>query len=119
MCVVSNIGDTWAEKFIPNHPWVDPYNPYTQPESPAEKLRRLMEKMNESAKHSQMSDEITELKKNFESLQNEMRELKKLLIAAKKYDEATGQPNCEMDEKVKLIKSIAEVLGVDMSEVFK
>jgi hypothetical protein len=35
----------------------------------------------------------------FESLKQEVEELKKLLKAAKAYDEATGQPNCEMRER--------------------
>jgi len=54
----------------------------------------------------------------FEALRKEMEELKQLLLAAKKYDEATGQPDCEVDEKVALIKAVAKAVGVDMDAVF-
>jgi hypothetical protein len=58
-------------------------------------------------------------KADFEALRREVQELKKLLIAANEFDKATGQPHCEMDEKVKLIKAIAKMVGVDLSEVFE
>lgn len=48
-----------------------------------------------------------------------MQELKKLLLAAKEYDKNTGQPDCHADDKVALIKKIAELAGVNMDEVFK
>lgn len=54
----------------------------------------------------------------FEALKKEMEELKKLLLAAKRYDEATGQPDCEMEDKVELITKLAKLVGVDMQEVF-
>lgn len=55
----------------------------------------------------------------FLKLKGELEELKKLLIAAKKFDEATGQPDCEKEKNVVAIKKMAEFLGVDLSEVFK
>lgn len=51
------------------------------------------------------------------ALRVEVIELRKLLEAAKKFDRATGQPDCEMDEKVKLIRSLAEQLRVDLGDV--
>ena len=56
--------------------------------------------------------------KRLEELEKEVRELRELLLKAKKFDEETGQPECEMDEKVAFIKNLADMLGVDMSEVF-
>lgn len=90
MCMVSNVGDGWADKFPDKYPNFPP--PYIQPAgvSPSE----------------------------FYSLRREVQELKKLLEAAKKFDAATGQPDCEMDEKVKLIKAIAKMVGVDLGEIF-
>jgi hypothetical protein len=41
----------------------------------------------------------------------------KTLVADKEYDAATGQPDCEMDDKVELLKRIAELVGVDVREV--
>lgn len=54
----------------------------------------------------------------FDALKKEMEELKQLLLAAKKYDEATGQPDCEMEDKVKIIKDLAKMVGVDFEQVF-
>ena len=56
--------------------------------------------------------------REFEALKKEVQELRKLLEAAKEYDKNTRQPDCEMDEKVGFIKSLAEYLGVDMTQVF-
>ena len=52
------------------------------------------------------------------ALRAEVKELRKLLLASKKFDEATGQPDCEMGEKVALIKAIAKMVGVDMKDIF-
>lgn len=57
-------------------------------------------------------------KLEFEALKKEVQELKKLLIAAKQFDEVTGQKDCEMEDKIKFIKEIADAVGVDLSEVF-
>lgn len=57
-------------------------------------------------------------REEFEALKKELESLKKLLKAAKIYDEETGQPNCEMDAKVDLIKKLAEIVGVDLEDIF-
>lgn len=54
----------------------------------------------------------------FDALKREVQELKKVLEAAKKFDEVTGQKDCEMDDKVALIKKVAEMVGVDLGNVF-
>lgn len=95
MCMVSNIGDGWAEKFPHHWPQIPP--------NPPPKFNIIQSGIS---------------KADFDALKKEVQELKKLLEAAKKFDEATGQPDCEMDEKVKLIKAIAKLVGVDMESVF-
>lgn len=55
----------------------------------------------------------------FEALKREVQELRALLLAAKKFDEATGQTECEIDDKVAFIKWLADFVGVDMKDVFK
>ena len=91
MCMVSNIGDGWAEKFP--HQWPNINPPYTQP--------------------SDIS------RQEFDALRREVQELKKLLEAAKKFDEVTGQPDCAMEQKVKLIKEVAKLVGVDLGKVLE
>lgn len=90
MCVVSNTGDYWRDTFIPRWPDYTPTRP--------------------------LIDQVT--RQEFDDLKKEVAELVKLLKAAKRFDEATGQPDCEMDDKVALIKRIAGELGVDLGDVF-
>lgn len=105
MCALSAIGDQWRGDFpdrYPGIPMPSPIQPF-QPYSPPSPI----------VIQTQVS------KADFDKLKAEMEELKKLLLAAKLYDEATGQPDCEMDEKVALIKAVAKMVGVNMDEVFK
>lgn len=90
MCIVSMIGDGYRDQF--NYRWPSINVGTTIP------------------------TDVT--RGEFEALKKEVLELKELLKAAKKFDENTGQPNCEMDDKVRLIKEIAQLVGVNMSDVF-
>lgn len=54
----------------------------------------------------------------FEALKKDVEEMKRLLKRAKKYDDETGQPDCEMEDKVALLKKVAEMVGVDLSEIW-
>lgn len=96
MCVVSMIGDDWNRRWPKKWPDI----PDTFPEIPV-----------------RIEKYIT--REEFDALKKEVEELKDLLIAAKKYDENTGQPDCEMEDKIALIKKIAEAVGVNMDDVFK
>lgn len=93
MCVVSNIGDYWREKLPEQHPWT---TPWIQP--------------NPGVSFSPTREE-------FEALKRDVEALKKLLEAAKKFDEETNQPHCEHEDKVALIKKVAELVGVDLKGV--
>lgn len=53
----------------------------------------------------------------FDALRAEVIALRGLLEAAKKFDDATGQHDCEQAEKVALLKRVAELVGVDISDV--
>lgn len=55
----------------------------------------------------------------FDKLKKEVQELKELIKAAQKFDAATNQPDCELDAKIDLIKKIAELVGVNLDDVFK
>ena len=57
-------------------------------------------------------------RQEFEALKLELESLKKLLLAAKEYDAETGQPDCETDEKTELFRRLAQLVGVDLSQVF-
>jgi hypothetical protein len=57
-------------------------------------------------------------RREFDSLRNEVIQMKQLLIEAKAKDEAEGNPDCEMEEKVKVLRAVAEAVGVSLEEVF-
>lgn len=89
MCAVSFVGDFYSDK------WRQPnYGPIYV-----------------------TGNEVTRFE--FDALKKEVLEMKELLMRAKKYDEETGQPDCEMEDKVALLKKVAELVGVDLKEVFK
>lgn len=95
MCMVSNIGDVYGRK------WKD-YDPPVFPPP--------------SVIHVPVS-EVS--RTEFEALRKEVLALKELLLAAKKFDEKTGQPDCEMGDKIAIIRKVAEAVGVNLDDVFK
>lgn len=100
--MVSNIGDGFRETFPQQWPNVWPHvSPTTEPQQP----------------YIHHISEVS--RQEFDALKREMEELKKLLQAAKCFDEATGQPDCEMGDKVELIKRIAKMVGVELGDVFE
>lgn len=44
----------------------------------------------------------------------EVEELRKLLERAKKYDREHDEPNCELDEKKKILKELAKEWGIEI-----
>jgi hypothetical protein len=59
---------------------------------------------------------LTVSREEFESLKRDVEELKLLLQAAKRFDEKTDQPHCENEEKVRLLKQLAELVGVNLED---
>ena len=104
MCSVSNMGDYWRDSFPDRYPGFYPKQPPVSPST----LPGVM-----------LPDLSQVTRQEFEALKKDIQELKELLKAAKKYDEATNQKDCEMEDKVAFIRKMAEYVGVDMEEVFK
>lgn len=95
MCAVSMIGDHYRDKWtIPAYTNI-PIGPFpgTLPVVPASQ-------------------------QDVDALRKEVQEMKELLKRAKKYDEDNGEPNCEMDDKVAVLKRVAALVGVDLSDIF-
>lgn len=57
-------------------------------------------------------------KKDFDALKKDVEEMKKLLERALDYDKRNNEPNCEMEEKVALLKKVAELVGVNLEDIF-
>jgi hypothetical protein len=89
MCVVSFVGDHFQQK------WTQPIYQTAFTNIP----------------------EIT--KAEFDALKKEVEEMKALLIKAKEYDEKNNEPNCEIEEKMKFLKEVAKLVGIDLDEVLK
>jgi len=99
MCVVSMIGDHFHDKWKDNQ-LVNP-NPF-QPITTT---------------GTYTFDLVT--RSEFEALKKEVLEMKELLKRAVEYDKNNNQPHCEMDEKVALLKKVAELVGISLDDVFK
>jgi DNA-binding XRE family transcriptional regulator len=95
MCVVSFVGDGFSE-------WYK-QKPYT--------VKIITTGNPPEEKPLATAEQIEELRK-------ELLLVKELLKKAIKYDEDNGEPNCEMEEKVELLKKIADAVGVDIDDVF-
>lgn len=102
MCLVSAVGDNWKETYPERWPSV----PFPQYPFDSDKVPNKTYPLEYATK-----EDVAQLRL-------EMLQLKELLLAAKKFDEKTGQKNCEMEEKVRFIKQVADAVGVDLSEVF-
>lgn len=90
MCVVSMIGDHYKDK------WSSP--PYND----------FFKKIN--------TPEVSKVE--FDSLKKEVLEMKELLKKALEYDKKNNEPHCELDEKVAILKKVADLVGVDLSKEF-
>ena len=108
MCVVSMVMDHYEEKWGNRKYWTGghPYpivpievNPITPDELPIT-----------------ITPDIT--REEFDKLKEEVQELKELMKRAKQYDEDNDQPDCENDRKFEKLKKIAELVDIDLDEVF-
>lgn len=98
MCVVSMVGDHYADKW---REWGQPVIPIwpPQPFMPTP---------------SPVIDPV-----DFEKLKQDVLEMKELLKKAKAYDEAKGEPDCEIAEKLAILRKVAELVGVPLDDVLR
>ena len=90
MCTVSMVGDEYTKRFPKRYPWFP-----TTPQIPVNPA---------AAPATLPTSEFYPTRAEFEALKKDFEALKQFLIAAKVYDEATGQKDCEMDEKIALLR---------------
>lgn len=90
MCVVSNVGDFYQRRWNEYYPV-----PVTSPPT-------------------QVTIYGGVSREEFEALKREVEECKRLLKMAKDIDKSLGNPDCEMDEKVAIIRKMADLVGVDL-----
>lgn len=105
MCMVSNTGDFYGQRFKPWEPYIYPYTPSTVPApttSPWEKI---------------LKDAGGPTQKEFDDLKKEVEVMKELLKRAKEYDEKNNEPNCEIEDKMKFLKAVAKLVNIDLDDV--
>jgi hypothetical protein len=57
-------------------------------------------------------------REEFDQLRNDVLEMKELVKRALKYDQDTNQADCENEEKVALVRKVAEMVGVSLDDIF-
>lgn len=101
MCVVSMVGDHFNDRWkpfeFPKFPNPGPVDPGALPGS---------------------QTIIIVPKEEFDALKREVEHMKELLKKAKIYDEQTGQKECEQEEKIALLRKMAEHFGISLDEIF-
>lgn len=103
MCAVSMIADDWSKRHRPRiDPWI---NPNPAPTTPA--WGTILPMLPQVSRQ-----EFDELKKEVEKLRED-------LIKAKKQDEAEGNPDCEMEEKIEFLRKVADFVGVPLEDIFR
>ena len=111
MCVVSMVMDHYKDKWNPlfPKPWdAVPYpdypnQPSTLPGTPLDPVKINI-------------DNIT--REEFDQLRRDVLEMKELVKRALKYDQDTGQPDCENEKKIALVRAVAEAVGINVDDVF-
>lgn len=93
MCVVSMVGDHYSDKWR-TRDWYQ--TPFVQPFS--------------------INVEVV-TRDEFERLKAEVAEMVALLKRAKKYDADNHEPDCELEEKMVVLRSVAKLVGVNLDEV--
>lgn len=89
MCVVSMVGDHFNDK------WQEPY-------------------------YQKIFTNIPDVSRaEFDALKREVEEMKALLKRAKEYDEKNNEPNCEIEEKMAMLRKFADAVGIDLDDVLK
>ena len=115
MCIVSFVGDYYKDKW----PWIEPYiNPDKQPipfpykfPDPPEKPKEIPD-ITDWFKPQVSREEFDKLKK-------EVEEMKELLKRAKEYDEKNNEPDCEIEDKMRILREVARLVGIDLDDVLK
>lgn len=90
MCVVSMVGDFAKDRWPKQYPWT-----VTQPSGESWTPREVN-------------------RAEFEALKREVEMIKELLERAKVYDQVNNEPNCEMADKIELLKRVATLVGVEI-----
>lgn len=102
MCVVSMVSDHYKDKWS-DQSWIQPTVPYPNTNGD----------IGTGIASWPINQQIT--RAEFDAFRKEFQEFKKLVERAKQYDIDNNEPECELDEKTKIIKAIAEQFGIEIN----
>lgn len=106
MCVTSMVGDHYIHKWEPRE-WWPPIQPVFVPNSAP----------NGIPLSPVAAPAIT--REEFDALKREVIDMKELLKRAAKYDADNGEPQCETDSKMEVLRRVAKLVGVDIEDVIR
>lgn len=106
MCTVSMIGDHYGDKWFPQ-----PQNPDRgfQPFDPAKRAGR------EDIVKILTGNPVT--REEFDKLKAEVAEMTQLLKRALEYDRKNNEPDCQMEEKMVLLRKVCDAVGINLDEI--
>lgn len=136
MCVVSMVGEhcehyedkfrdyPWLQPFINPNPYTPnvpntPYTPGTNPFAPKPTNSDWLKDYLTHQRPAPTREEYEDLSKKFDALKKEVEDMKVLLQRAIDYDKKNNEPNCEVEEKIAMLKQVAKLVGVDLEVVFR
>lgn len=94
MCTVSMVGDHYNEIF---------------------KQRNWYPQITSFPNAQQAIQPVT--RQEFDELKRQVEEMKALLARAKEYDERNNEPECEVEEKMEILRKVAKLVGVSLDDV--
>jgi len=104
MCTVSMVGDFYRDTLPGKYPYIMPHVfPDTNPTLPG------------FGQFFNAPPAIT--RAEFDALKAEVAQMKELLKRAKEYDERNHEPDCEVEEKMDLLRKVAKLVGVNLDDV--
>jgi trans-2-enoyl-CoA reductase len=106
MCTVSMIGDFYGDKWKDLQPFINPNktSPYTNP-------------IQDNPIFIPQPNQIDQ--QRLLDLEKEVKDMKELLKRAKIYDEVNNQKDCELEDKMKFLKEVAKLVGIDLDDILK
>lgn len=107
MCLVSGVGDNYAKVFPKTWPAAFPLLPDSVQNRPISYTVNKVE-----------FDKLVSRVDCLEKLIDIVDQMKLDLEKAKQQDIDNGEPDCEMEDKVDLLKKIAKLVGVDLSSIW-
>lgn len=105
MCVVSMVGDHYT-KTIPSWPYFPSQQPWEVDQIRPSKVKPMPERLKNAF-----------TREEFDALKREVEEMKELIKRAKEYDEKNNEPDCEIEEKMELLRKVAALVGVSLDDV--